>query len=134
MVGSAVRPRKARTGITAQGHPRAIFSRAIERGNLLVAETTAREIGRVTLLESLALTALIARKDARRRSRVAARWLLRYQEAHDQAGIEEVSIVASALAALGGPLHEDALALLLSAAERAGRLREGLTGATVDRV
>jgi hypothetical protein len=30
----------------------------IERGHLLVAETTAGEIGRVTLVESLALTAL----------------------------------------------------------------------------
>jgi hypothetical protein len=30
--------------LTAQGHPRAIFKRAIERGNLLVAEVTAREL------------------------------------------------------------------------------------------
>jgi hypothetical protein len=35
--------------LTAQGHPRATFLRAIERGNLLVAETTAREIGRLAL-------------------------------------------------------------------------------------
>ena len=41
--------------MTAPGHPRAIFRRAIERGNLLVAETTAREIGRVTLVELLIL-------------------------------------------------------------------------------
>jgi hypothetical protein len=41
--------------VTAPGHPRAIFRRAIERGNLLVAETTAREIGRVTLVELLIL-------------------------------------------------------------------------------
>jgi hypothetical protein len=31
--------------LTAQRHPRAIFKRAIERGNVLVAEATAREIG-----------------------------------------------------------------------------------------
>ena len=36
--------------MTAQGHPRAIFERAIEHGNLLVAETTLRaEIPRPTL-------------------------------------------------------------------------------------
>jgi hypothetical protein len=38
--------------VTAQGHPRAIFKRAIERGNLVVAEATAREIGRLTLEEA----------------------------------------------------------------------------------
>jgi hypothetical protein len=32
--------------LTAQGHPRAVFTRAIERGNLLVAEPTAREMGK----------------------------------------------------------------------------------------
>jgi hypothetical protein len=104
--------------ITAQGHPRAIFSRAIEHGNLMVAETTAREIGRVSLVESLALTALIAQKDPRRRSRVAARWLLRYLEARDQAGIEEAALVASALAALGGSAHDEAHAALLALAEK----------------
>jgi hypothetical protein len=31
--------------MTAQGHPWAIFRRAIERGNVVVAEATAREIG-----------------------------------------------------------------------------------------
>ncbi len=86
-----------------------------------MAETTARQIGRVSLLESLALTALIAQKDPRRRSRVAARWLLRYLEAADQAGIEEATMVASSLAALGGPGHEQAHAALLSLVERGAR-------------
>jgi hypothetical protein len=39
--------------LTAQGHPRATYQRAIERGNLLVAETILREIGRPTLGELL---------------------------------------------------------------------------------
>jgi hypothetical protein len=41
--------------VTAQGHPRAIFARAIERGNLLVAEMSAREVGNLTLEEALRL-------------------------------------------------------------------------------
>ena len=86
-----------------------------------MAETTARELGRVSLLESLALTALIAQKDPRRRSRVAARWLLRYLEAADQAGIEEAAMVAASLAALGGDGHEQAHAALLSIVERGAR-------------
>ena len=47
--------------MTAQGHPRVIFQRAIERGNLTVAEATLRaEIPRPTLVDLLELTALIA--------------------------------------------------------------------------
>lgn len=85
----------------------------------MVAETTAREIGRVSLVESLALTALIAVKDPRRRSRVAARWLLRYLEAHDRAGIEEAGMVAAALGALGSPAHDEAHTALRDLVERA---------------
>jgi hypothetical protein len=66
--------------VTAQGHPRAIFSRAIERRNLVVAEATARELGRITLDESLALTALVAQNDPGRRSRYCVRWLRRLLE------------------------------------------------------
>lgn len=75
----------------------------------------------MTLVESLALTALIAQKDPGRRSRVAARWLLRYLEAHDQAAIEEAALVAAALGALGGPAHEEAHTALRELAERASR-------------
>jgi hypothetical protein len=46
--------------MTAQGHPRAIFKRAVEHGNLLVAEMTARELGRITLAEALELVCLYA--------------------------------------------------------------------------
>src|SRR4051812_47750214 len=45
------------------------------------------EIGRPTLTELLALTALIAQKDERRRERVTARWLLRYLQEHEHATI-----------------------------------------------
>jgi hypothetical protein len=48
--------------LTAQGHPRAIFKRAIERGNVLVAEATAREIG-LSLEEALQLVVLYAALD-----------------------------------------------------------------------
>jgi hypothetical protein len=59
--------------LTAQGHSRAGFQRAIEHGNLLVAETTLRtEIPRPTLGDLLELTALIATKQRERFSRVAA--------------------------------------------------------------
>jgi len=46
--------------MTAQGHPRTAFRRAIERGNLVVAEIEAREVGQLDLGEALELTALVA--------------------------------------------------------------------------
>jgi hypothetical protein len=72
--------------LTAKGHPRRIFATAIERGNIVMAEATARELGRITLEEALALTALVAEKDPERRSRFAVRWLRRLLE--DQASTE----------------------------------------------
>jgi hypothetical protein len=64
--------------VTAQGHPRAIFSKAIERGNLVVAEASAREVGRLTLEEALRLLFLYAEKDPVKYDRAALRWLGRW--------------------------------------------------------
>jgi hypothetical protein len=99
--------------VTASGHPRAIFERAIQRHNLLVAETVLRtEIPRPTLRDLLELTALIAMKDPGRYSRVAARWLLKYLEAVEDATIDETSHITANLQALGGRQHEQALTAL----------------------
>jgi hypothetical protein len=54
---------------TSQGHARTVFRRALERENLVVAEATAKEIGRLSLAEALELTILIARKDRSRHQR-----------------------------------------------------------------
>jgi hypothetical protein len=112
--------------MTAQGHPRVIFQRAIERGNLAVAEATLRaEIPRPTLVDLLELTALIAFKQPERFSRVAARWLLRYLEAVDEATIYDASFMTACLQALGGRNHEHALAALRELAEEANARGRG---------
>ena len=107
--------------MTAQGHPRRIFQTAIERGNLLLAEATARELGRISLDESLALTVLVAEKELERRSRFAVRWLERLLEEDERLSIEEAAVAASSLAALGGRGHREALAALSAMAEKATR-------------
>jgi hypothetical protein len=109
--------------LTAQGHPRATFNRAIERGNLLVAETVLRELGRPTLGELLELTILIAFKDPRRHARVSARWLRRYLEVSDQQTIDEASFVIACLNALTGPEHEHAATVLRDMTEKASGSR-----------
>jgi hypothetical protein len=113
-----LRPRRGGAS-TSQGHPLAIFRRAIERGNLLVAEATANELPPLNLTDALDLTILIARKDPRRHPRVAARWLLRYPEECDDATIDEAAMVAACLAALAGDRHGDAALTLRAIAERA---------------
>ena len=107
--------------MTAQGHPRRIFQTAIERGNIVMAEATARELGRISLEEALALTALVAEKEPERRSRFAVRWLRRLLEEDESLTIEEAAMAASCLSALGGPSHEEAYGMLAAMAERATR-------------
>jgi hypothetical protein len=118
-----LRPAGKEANVTAQGHARAVFRRAIERGNLLVAETVLRELGRPTLVELLDLTALIARKDPRRYRRVAARWMFRYLQETDTATLEDVQAVTVGLSALGGPRHDEALLALRGMAEEAAQRR-----------
>ena len=124
-VTSLVPSGPGRGTVTAQGHPRAVFMRAIEHGNLLIAETTLRELGRPTLGELVELTALIAHKDVGRARRVAARWLFKYLEAKVDATIDDAQLAAACLAALGGRQHIEALTTLRAMAEEAsgGRAR-----------
>jgi hypothetical protein len=101
-----------------QERPRAIFERAIERDNLVVAEATLRELGRPTLVELLELTALIAKKDPRRYRRVAARWMFRYLQESDMASLDDVQAATAGLSALGGSRHEEVLLALRAMAEQ----------------
>jgi hypothetical protein len=66
----------------------------------MLAEVTAREIGRVTIAEALELTALVARKQPHRYGRFAARWLRLYLEEHERATLEHVELLVSNLQAL----------------------------------
>jgi hypothetical protein len=102
--------------VTSEGHPRTVFRRALERGNVLVAETTAREVGHIDLREAIELTALVALTNRARGERYAVRWLGRWLDAADEVTLDEIVLVAGALAALGGPGHRPALELLRSLA------------------
>jgi hypothetical protein len=54
------------TATTSQGHARTVFRRALDKGNLVVAEATAKELPPLNLIDALDLTMLIARKGPRR--------------------------------------------------------------------
>ena len=82
--------------MTAQGNPRTIFRRAIEHGNLTVAEATIREIGHVWLTDALDLVALVVQKEPDRRSGYTVRWLRRLLQEDEQVTIEEIVLAAAA--------------------------------------
>jgi hypothetical protein len=105
--------------LTAQGHPRAIFHRAVERGSLALAEQTARELEHIWLSEALELVALIARQDPARKGRAGARWVRRYLEENTAAGLDDVAFVTGCLSALGGPEHDVSLGALRAVARTA---------------
>jgi hypothetical protein len=86
--------------LTAQGHPRAIFSRAIERGNLTLAEQVAREVPNLTLEEALRLLFLYAEKDPARFDRAALRWLDLYLAKGKAVSLLKAQLAATALAEL----------------------------------
>ena len=92
-----------------------MFARALQHGNLLVAEATARELGRISLAEALELTILIAQKEPKRLPKVGVRWLQRYLEEED-ARLEDVALAVSALSALTAERRTEAVRVLRSLA------------------
>jgi hypothetical protein len=71
------------------------------------------------------MTALAVQKAPGRRSRYTVRWLRRLLEDDPNLTIEEAVLAASALAALGGRTHANAVSTLSALAERATSKRAG---------
>ena len=71
----------------------------------------ARELGRISLAGALELTILIARKEPRRLSKVAVRWLERYL-AEQEPTLSEVALAVAALIALGDDSSGEAIRVL----------------------
>ncbi len=97
--------------MTSQGRPRTVFARALQHGNLVVAEGMARELGRISLAEALELTILIGRKEPKRLPRVAVRWLERYL-AECEPTLSDVALAVSALSALTHQPRAEAVRVL----------------------
>jgi hypothetical protein len=104
--------------VTAQGHPRAIFTRAIEHGNLVAAEASAREVGNLTLEEALRLLFLYAEKDPVRYERAALRWLVRYMTEGKAVTLLSAHLALSALGELRAGDGQQAAKLLAELATR----------------
>ncbi len=89
--------------MTSQGHPYAIFRRALERGNLAVAWAAAAELQVVSLADALALCLLVREREPAKFPRPALRWHARFCTEMKDVGLDEARLVLELLAALGGP-------------------------------
>src|SRR5204863_5890437 len=98
--------------LTAQGQPRSRFHRAIERRNLMGAETAAREMGVVDLREALDLVCLVAEVTPARIDGFARRFLARLAEERPLR-LGELDLAVTALRALPSRRAEQALRTLL---------------------
>ena len=64
--------------MTSRSHPHAEFKRALDRGNLWVAEAVARDLPQVSLEGALRLVHPYGEKESPKYERAALRWLERY--------------------------------------------------------
>lgn len=95
--------------MTSEGHPYAIFRRAIRNGNLVRAEAAARELGRLRIDDALELLLLIGAKAPMRYDVAARRWLVLLASERGRT-LPEVQLAAAALSAG----HEKAAPVLRS--------------------
>jgi hypothetical protein len=83
-----------------------------------MAEMTAREMGHIWLADALKLTVLAIEKAPGKRNAYAVRFLSRLLKEDPGLTIEDAVLAASALAALGGRSHEQAVSTLSAMAGR----------------
>jgi hypothetical protein len=86
--------------VTAQGHARTQYRRAIEHKNLMGAEMALREMGDVDLLEALDYVALLAELRPAKAPRAAVRWHGRLETEAPMLNLPESALALAALIAL----------------------------------
>jgi hypothetical protein len=86
--------------VTAQGHARTQYRRAIEHKNLMGAEMALREMGAIDLLEALDYVALLAELRPAKAPRAAVRWHGRLEVEAPMLTLPESALALAALIAL----------------------------------
>src|SRR5437667_91090 len=89
--------------VTSEGHPGAVFRRALGRRNLTAAWAAAAELPFVSLADALSLCLLVREREPSRFPRFALRWHARFCAETQAVGLEDSRLVLDLLAAVGGP-------------------------------
>src|SRR5207248_936103 len=85
--------------VTSQGHPYAVFRRALERRHVAAAWAAAAGLPQLTLADALALCLLVRDYEPHRYGRLAVRWLARFCDEQPGVELEEAALVAAHLVA-----------------------------------
>ena len=94
------------------------FQRAVERGNVMLAEAASRQLGHLSLEHALSLLFLYAEKEPGKYERAALRWLGRYVTEGKAVSLLKARVALSALAELRAGQREAAAKLLTERARR----------------
>jgi hypothetical protein len=111
--------------VTSQGHPYARFRRALDRGNVIEALSSASELEHVGLVEALELVLLLREKAPERFGRAALRWHGRYCREVRDVDLEGSQAVLATLIALRGSRGAAAARALAELLDRRGLERAG---------
>jgi hypothetical protein len=99
--------------VTSQGTAHGRFQRALDRGNLEQAEHAARELGWLSLVDSLSLVVAYARAGSPKFEPAAVRWLARLSLEGREVRLADAQLAAAALACLRGARSDRAERTLL---------------------
>lgn len=111
--------------MTTQAHPYARLRRALDRGNLIEALSSASELEHVGLVEALEILLLVHEKEPKRFGRAALRWHGRYCREVRDVDLDEGQAVLAALCALRGPRKAVAARALAELVDRRSLGRAG---------
>jgi hypothetical protein len=89
--------------LTSEGHPYAVFRRALERRNLPSAWAAAAELQVVSLPDALALCLLVREREPAKFARLALRWHARFCAESESVTLEDARLILDLLTAVGGP-------------------------------
>jgi len=105
--------------MTAEGSAYARFRRAVERGNLVEADSAVRELRRVSLTDALDYVDLLATREPARFERAAIRWHSRLEREYAGLTLPQSLLALTALQALTEQDRGTPLSILRHLAKRA---------------
>jgi hypothetical protein len=105
--------------MTSDGRPYARFRRAVERGNLLEAESAARELKELSITDALDYCDLLAQREPQRFERAAIQWHSRLEREYADLTLPQSLLALSALQALTEQDRGTPLSILRHLAKRA---------------
>jgi len=104
--------------MTAEGRPYARFRRALDVRSVIQAESAARELGRLGLLDALDYLVLLAAEAPDRYDRAARKWLARLLAESPEMTADEPAVAAGCLRGLPAGIGEQSREVLRTLVKR----------------